>query len=187
MGDHIQAENKQKIEDICNINSNYTCADCSASGANWASVNHGVFICIRCSGIHRNLGTHISKVKSVSMDDWLTEEIELMSLLGNNEANKLLEANLPNNYVKPVETDNSTQLQEFISKKYKDKCFIRKDFYNHIKCIYKQVGYKGIKMVKAKNYKSCIKENMGLFGLISVPTEKHDEVKLKYYNFFGIS
>jgi hypothetical protein len=37
--------------------------------------NSGVFICIRCSGIHRSMGTHISKVKSVDLDVWTPEQM----------------------------------------------------------------------------------------------------------------
>ena len=36
----------------------------------WASINLGEFICFQCSGIHRNLGTHISKVRSLNLDSW---------------------------------------------------------------------------------------------------------------------
>jgi hypothetical protein len=43
----------------------------------WASHNLGVFLCIRCGGLHRRMGTHISKVKSVSMDSWTMEQIEV--------------------------------------------------------------------------------------------------------------
>ncbi|KAJ7423160.1 Stromal membrane-associated protein 2 [Willisornis vidua] len=42
----------------------------------WASWNIGVFICIRCAGIHRNLGVHISRVKSVNLDQWTQEQIQ---------------------------------------------------------------------------------------------------------------
>uniref|UniRef100_A0A8D2MHP5 Arf-GAP domain-containing protein n=1 Tax=Zonotrichia albicollis TaxID=44394 RepID=A0A8D2MHP5_ZONAL len=43
----------------------------------WASWNIGVFICIRCAGIHRNLGVHISRVKSVNLDQWTQEQIQV--------------------------------------------------------------------------------------------------------------
>ena len=36
----------------------------------WASVNFGVLVCIECSGIHRNLGTHLSRIRSLELDDW---------------------------------------------------------------------------------------------------------------------
>ncbi|KAJ8776931.1 hypothetical protein J1605_014949 [Eschrichtius robustus] len=45
-------------------------------GPRWASWNIGVFICIRCAGIHRNLGVHISRVKSVNLDQWTPEQIQ---------------------------------------------------------------------------------------------------------------
>ena len=41
---------------------NDTCVDCGDSSPEWASVNIGVVMCIQCSGIHRNLGSHISQV-----------------------------------------------------------------------------------------------------------------------------
>lgn len=47
---------------------NARCADCRAGGATWASWNLGVTLCIRCSGVHRSLGTHVSKVRSVELD-----------------------------------------------------------------------------------------------------------------------
>ncbi len=50
------------------------------AGPRWASWNLGVFMCIRCAGIHRNLGVHISRVKSVNLDSWTPEQIEVFSL-----------------------------------------------------------------------------------------------------------
>ena len=47
------------------------------TGPRWASWNLGVFLCIRCAGIHRNLGVHISRVKSVNLDSWTPEQIEV--------------------------------------------------------------------------------------------------------------
>uniref|UniRef100_A0A8C6Y2N6 Small ArfGAP 1 n=1 Tax=Naja naja TaxID=35670 RepID=A0A8C6Y2N6_NAJNA len=59
---------------------NKYCADCEAKGPRWASWNTGVFICIRCAGIHRNLGVHISRVKSVNLDQWTPEQIQVKKL-----------------------------------------------------------------------------------------------------------
>nr|XP_049591805.1 stromal membrane-associated protein 1 isoform X2 [Syngnathus scovelli] len=55
---------------------NKYCADCEAKGPRWASWNLGVFMCIRCAGIHRNLGVHISRVKSVNLDQWTPEQMQ---------------------------------------------------------------------------------------------------------------
>ena len=58
------------------------------SDPRWASWNLGVFVCIRCSGIHRGMGTHISRVKSVDLDSWTDEQTQSMLKWGNSRANK---------------------------------------------------------------------------------------------------
>ncbi len=44
---------------------NRVCADCKDGSAgsrpSWASISCGVFICMRCAGVHRGLGVHVSK------------------------------------------------------------------------------------------------------------------------------
>ncbi|KAH9920340.1 uncharacterized protein B0H18DRAFT_1025038 [Fomitopsis serialis] len=59
---------------------NKVCADCKRNDPRWASWNIGVFLCIRCSGIHRSMGTHISKVKSVDLDVWTLEQMAVRNL-----------------------------------------------------------------------------------------------------------
>jgi len=52
------------------IDGNEKCADCNSLHPDWASINLGILICIECSGIHRKLGSHISRVRSLELDDW---------------------------------------------------------------------------------------------------------------------
>ncbi|KAL9540716.1 hypothetical protein PS6_010627 [Mucor atramentarius] len=73
---------------------NKKCADCKKKDPKWASWNLGIFICIRCSGTHRSLGTHISKVKSVDLDTWIPEQIDSMVKWGNHRANIYWESEL---------------------------------------------------------------------------------------------
>eukprot|EP00605_Chrysophyceae_sp_TOSAG23-4_P001716 GSChrysophyteH1.ASY1.ANO1.1885.1 assembled CDS len=72
------------------IPGNHTCVDCSARGPQWASVTFGVFMCLECSGAHRSLGVHISFVRSVAMDSWTKEQIQIMRLGGNQKCNSFL-------------------------------------------------------------------------------------------------
>ncbi|XP_066494496.1 stromal membrane-associated protein 2 [Tiliqua scincoides] len=100
---------------------NKFCADCQAKGPRWASWNIGVFICIRCAGIHRNLGVHISRVKSVNLDQWTQEQIQCMQEMGNGKANRLYEAYLPENFRRP-QTDQA--VEGFIRDKYEKKKYM---------------------------------------------------------------
>jgi Arf-GAP/GTPase/ANK repeat/PH domain-containing protein 1/3 len=61
---------RKEVEAIKQMTGNDRCADCDAPNPDWASANLGILVCIECSGIHRNLGTHISKVRSLELDDW---------------------------------------------------------------------------------------------------------------------
>ncbi|XP_031679415.1 stromal membrane-associated protein 1 isoform X9 [Oncorhynchus kisutch] len=97
---------------------NKHCADCEAKGPRWASWNLGVFMCIRCAGIHRNLGVHISRVKSVNLDQWTQEQIQSMVDMGNNKAKQLYEAHLPDTFRRP-QTDQAVEF--FIRDKYERK------------------------------------------------------------------
>ncbi|XDV36103.1 hypothetical protein PO909_005948 [Leuciscus waleckii] len=72
---------------------NTRCVDCEAQNPDWASLNLGALICIECSGIHRNLGTHLSRVRSLDLDEWPLELIKVMSAIGNELANSVWEAN----------------------------------------------------------------------------------------------
>lgn len=111
------------LNSLLALEENKYCADCESKGPRWASWNLGIFICIRCAGIHRNLGVHISKVKSVNLDQWTQEQVQCVQEMGNAKAKRLYEAFLPECFQRP-ETDQSAEI--FIRDKYEKKKYIDK-------------------------------------------------------------
>lgn len=101
---------------------NRLCADCKKNDPRWASWNLGVFLCIRCSGIHRGMGTHISKVKSVDLDTWTPEQMESIQKWGNRLANLYWEALLKPGHVPPEH-----KIESFIRSKYELRKWVRGD------------------------------------------------------------
>jgi len=95
---------------------NKLCADCKKNDPRWASWNLGVFLCIRCSGIHRSMGTHISRVKSVDLDMWTPEQMASVQKWGNRRANIYWEAHLKAGHV-PADH----KVESFIRSKYESR------------------------------------------------------------------
>lgn len=122
----LQAERHQLvIQELLRDEDNKYCVDCDAKGPRWASWNIGVFLCIRCAGIHRNLGVHISKVKSVNLDAWTLPQLAMMREMGNSRARAIYEAKLPDNFRRP-QTDSA--LETFIRSKYEQKRYIAPNY-----------------------------------------------------------
>ncbi|VDN07552.1 unnamed protein product [Thelazia callipaeda] len=113
------------VVDLLREEENKYCADCEAKQPRWASWNLGVFLCIRCAGIHRNLGVHLTKVKSVNLDSWTAEQVQSMRVMGNKMARHVYEAELPEHFRRP-QTDSA--LESFIRAKYEQKRYILKDW-----------------------------------------------------------
>ncbi|KAI0762472.1 hypothetical protein C8Q74DRAFT_1220433 [Fomes fomentarius] len=99
---------------------NKTCADCKRNDPRWASWNLGVFLCIRCSGIHRSMGTHISKVKSVDLDVWTPEQMASVQKWGNRRANLYWEAHLRAGHIPP-----DHKMDSYIRSKYETRRWAR--------------------------------------------------------------
>ncbi|KAG0270135.1 hypothetical protein DFQ27_000436, partial [Actinomortierella ambigua] len=85
--------------------------------------NLGCFMCIRCSGVHRSMGTHISRVKSVDLDSWTPEQVENMIKWGNEKANRYWEARLPEG---SIPNENTSGIDPWIRSKYEYKQFAAK-------------------------------------------------------------
>jgi len=100
---------------------NKYCVDCDSKGPRWASWNLGIFLCIRCAGIHRNLGVHISKVKSVNLDSWTQIQVSSMQQMGNSRGRAVYEARLPEDFRRP---QSDQQMDTFIRSKYEKKKYI---------------------------------------------------------------
>ncbi|CAD6185625.1 unnamed protein product [Caenorhabditis auriculariae] len=111
--------------DMLKEEENKYCADCQAKTPRWAAWNLGVFICIRCAGIHRNLGVHISKVRSVNLDSWTPDQVQTMRVMGNEKARRVYEAELPENFRRPT---SDSQMEQFIRSKYEQKRYLLRGF-----------------------------------------------------------
>ena len=116
----MSANAKKRVIAASQLPGNSRCADCGCklmSSSTWASSTLGIFICINCSGRHRNLGTHITFVRSVKLDSWTDEQADVMENIGNEISNAYWEANLPKDYKRPA-TEDLDGLDRFIRMKY---------------------------------------------------------------------
>uniref|UniRef100_A0A3B3Z4B1 Arf-GAP domain-containing protein n=1 Tax=Poecilia mexicana TaxID=48701 RepID=A0A3B3Z4B1_9TELE len=111
------------LQSIRSIRGNGRCADCDVPNPDWASLNLGALICIECSGIHRNLGTHLSRVRSLDLDEWPLELIKVMSAIGNELANSVWEANAQGR-LKPGPDASREERERWIRAKYEQRLFV---------------------------------------------------------------
>ncbi|XP_009694632.1 PREDICTED: arf-GAP with SH3 domain, ANK repeat and PH domain-containing protein 2-like [Cariama cristata] len=114
------------IEEVRGIPGNGECCDCSAPDPTWLSINLGILICIECSGIHREMGVHLSRIQSLSLDKLATSELLLVRNIGNSGFNDIMEANLPSFSLKPTVHSDMAFRKNFIISKYVKKKYAKK-------------------------------------------------------------
>ncbi|XP_072426846.1 arf-GAP with SH3 domain, ANK repeat and PH domain-containing protein 1-like isoform X2 [Chiloscyllium punctatum] len=122
----IEDLTKAIIEDVQRMPGNDVCCDCGAPDPTWLSTNLGILTCIECSGIHREMGVHISRIQSLELDKLGTSELLLAKNVGNISFNEILEANLPQPSPKPIPHSDMTARKEYIHAKYVDHKFAKR-------------------------------------------------------------
>ncbi|KAI0037043.1 putative GTPase activating protein for Arf-domain-containing protein, partial [Vararia minispora EC-137] len=121
-------KNAKAVHEIALLPGNDRCADCKTRNPRWASHNLGIFICVSCASIHRKIGTHITKVKSLTLDSWTKEQVDNMRNIGNIKSNQYFN---PDEVRHPpptnlVDSERDGELEKFIRDKYEFKRFINK-------------------------------------------------------------
>ncbi|XP_023551323.1 ADP-ribosylation factor GTPase-activating protein AGD4-like isoform X2 [Cucurbita pepo subsp. pepo] len=124
------------------IPGNDLCAECGTPEPKWASLNLGILLCIECSGVHRNLGVHISKVRSIVLDVkvWEPSILDLFRNLGNAYCNSIWEGlfladtgsdNIQHDVATPIPKpslkDPIQHREKYVHAKYVEKLFVVKD------------------------------------------------------------
>uniref|UniRef100_A0A7N8WPV7 Arf-GAP with coiled-coil, ANK repeat and PH domain-containing protein n=1 Tax=Mastacembelus armatus TaxID=205130 RepID=A0A7N8WPV7_9TELE len=123
----VRGGGESLLQRVQSLPGNELCCDCSQTSPCWASINLGVLLCIECSGIHRSLGVHCSKVRSLTLDSWEPELLKLMCELGNTVINQIYEGGCEELGAKKPGPSSSRQEKEaWIKAKYVEKRFLKK-------------------------------------------------------------
>ncbi|KAK0469071.1 uncharacterized protein EV420DRAFT_1492337 [Desarmillaria tabescens] len=129
MTSRIASERNQKlVGELALLPGNDICADCKARNPRWTSHNLGIFLCVNCASIHRKIGTHITKVKSLTMDSWTKEQVENMKNMGNVKSNAIFNPNEIRHPPPPslMDPERDSELEQYIRSKYEYKRFLDK-------------------------------------------------------------
>lgn len=139
-------QNEKIILELLKIDGNGECADCGRKEVEYASYNIGIFVCIKCSQIHRSLGTHISKIKHINLDYFEDSQIKNLMDIGNKKSKLIYEKRIPACYRIPKINDPQILLEQFIRAKYE-----RKEFAGTQMPSYTSGRFEGFLMKKGKD------------------------------------
>lgn len=197
---HVQ---QQLIRQVQALTGNDRCVDCytTKDRPTWLSTNLGILVCIECSGIHRDLGVHISRIQSLTLDNINTSQLSIAHNMGNDFFNEIFESKLrqlemlaadvasPNFDTPKLKPDSSMERRcEFIKAKYLQRRFchiIHRDDQERAKCLKQSVISKDLRKLlqlfgEGYDIGSCISnlddddDENGGYELTSKPESSHD-------------
>uniref|UniRef100_A0A665UQK6 Arf-GAP with SH3 domain, ANK repeat and PH domain-containing protein 2-like n=1 Tax=Echeneis naucrates TaxID=173247 RepID=A0A665UQK6_ECHNA len=166
----VQELTKAIVGEVKRMSGNDCCCDCGAPGPTWLSTNLGVLICIECSGIHREMGVHYSRIQSLDLDVLGTSELLLAKNVGNASFNEIMEADLSaQDVTKPDPSSDMQMRKDYITAKYTEKRFARRlcaDAASRVQALYKAVRNRDILSLI-----QVYAEGVDLMEVISQPKE----------------
>ncbi|KAM8771980.1 arf-GAP with dual PH domain-containing protein 2-like isoform 1-T1 [Acanthopagrus schlegelii] len=146
--------NNKILLDLVRQSGNNLCADCGAPEPDWASYTLGVFVCLNCSGMHRNLPA-VSKVKSIRLDRWEDSLVEFMQKMGNSAARAIYEKYVPAFFYRPQQKDCNVLKDQWIRAKYERREFTGEN--SHCQQVYSSDVFESTLWKKGKDNKQFLK------------------------------